>query len=322
MIENICNKLNLGNLIRFEEIKGGITNKMYKAITDKGEYALKILNTTKSNNIDELLDKIENSEIIANIAIDNYINAVAAIEFNNKYIQKIDDFYVLVYNWIDGSIKLSKEITLSDVKKVAHEQALLHAINIDNYKTNKMIFRQIHCNFDKYYNLLKDKDEDYLKMFKEKYNEFIKIYEKVYNNYLELDDKLVFTHKDLNRKNILWNSDVPYIIDWETALISDPSIDFFNSIWFLSNDVEETKFYEYAKEYLSIMNINISNGVYAGIIEECNWLYFSLERLFSNDENEINLGIDSIETSLIEIFNYYEKIPKMLNLLSSITKSH
>ena len=322
MFENICNRLNLGKIIKSNKMSGGITNQTYKITTIEGIYVIKIINKNRFKDNIDLLNEIENSEKIANIARKSGVNAICALEFNGRYIQRIDDFYVLIYNWVEGNVKFTNEIDLENVRKVARQQALLHQINIENFNLNNKVEKYKFNDYEKYYNLLKNRDEEYLVFFKQKYEEFIKMYKTIYDNYLKLNDKPAFTHKDLNRKNIIWNKEVPYIIDWETAKISDPSIDFFNSIWFLSNDGEENKFYEYAKTYLSIMGINIENGVYAGIIEECNWLYFSLLRLFSDDKTEVQLGIDSIESSLKEIFNYYNKIPLMLKMLKNITDSN
>ncbi len=115
----------------------------------------------------------------------------------------------------------------------------------------------------------------------------------------------------------MWNNSTPYIIDWETATIGNSSIDFFNSAWFLTADADEEKYKAFANSYFETNkfkdNINIS--AYSAIIEECNWLEFSLKRALaieSNDINEIDLGKNSINDSLTEIINYYNKIPMML----------
>lgn len=62
-------------------------------------------------------------------------------------------------------------------------------------------------------------------------------------------------------------------------------------------------------------DINIVS--YAAIIDECNWLEFSLKRAIgiqSKDESEINLGKNSVVPSLTEILNYYNKIPLMIKI--------
>ena len=68
-------------------------------------------------------------------------------------------------------------------------------------------------------------------------------------------------------------------------------------------------------------DINIS--AYASIIEECNWLEFSLKRalsIHSTNKDEIELGKDSIIGSLTEILNYYDKIPLMIDIINKINK--
>ena len=168
-----------------------------------------------------------------------------------------------------------------------------------------------------YYQKLKNTNDYWSRNFIEKFNILNEIYDKVYYNYNKLSDEKSYIHKDLNRKNIMWSSSTPYIIDWETATIGNPSIDFFNSAWFLTADADEEKYKAFANSYFKTNkfkdNINIS--AYSAIIEECNWLEFSLKRALaieSNDINEIDLGKNSINDSLIEIINYYNKIPMML----------
>jgi aminoglycoside phosphotransferase (APT) family kinase protein len=138
---------------------------------------------------------------------------------------------------------------------------------------------------------------------------------------MKLSNQLSYVHKDLNRKNVLWNDMDFRIIDWETSTIDNPSIDFFNSAWFLTNDIEEDKFKVFIKEYFSIMKLedDFEISAKASIIEECNWLAFSLRRalrLITEDEYEVNLGLDSIASSLKEILNYYSKIDLMLKYLN------
>jgi hypothetical protein len=122
----------------------------------------------------------------------------------------------------------------------------------------------------------------------------------------------------------MWDdNNTPHIIDWETATIGNPSLDFFNSAWFLSADVDYDKYYTFAKSYFSIMKLEDDTAVatYSAIIDECNWLEFSLKRalaIHSNNVDEIELGKNSIKSSLTEIINYYEKVPLMLEIIEKL----
>lgn len=299
-------------------VTGGITNSLYKLITTKGSYAIKIIHKSKIKQDSNLINEIEMSENISNIAKLNGINSLVALKLNNKYANNYEDVYFLIYEWCEGNVLLSKEITLEHLKIIARSLANLHKINI-NQKINIIKYEKIEYNY--YLDLLKNNEEQWAIFFKDNFHLLTKIYEDVFSNYNKLSNQLSYVHKDLNRKNIIWNKNIPIIIDWETSTISNPSLDFFNSAWFLTEDIKEDKFKVFTKEYLSIMDLDddLEVALNSAIIEECRWLEFSLKRALkiqSNQIDEINIGKDSIESSLKEIINYYEKIPLMKRYLN------
>lgn len=318
----ICQELNLGELIEESSIVvGGLTNKIYKVATDKATYAFKIINNDNIKNNPNLLKNIELSEVIANVAKDNGINAVSALKFNGTYIQSTNGLYLLVYQWINGKILLTKEITLNHLIIVANSLAKLHKIKVEGNRV-----KYLKINYKHYFDLLSTNEEEWSIFFKDNFDELNRIYDIVYDNYDKLSNQVSYVHKDLNRKNIMWSNDIPYIIDWETVTIGNPSLDFFNSSWFLTADVDIDKYYTFAKEYLSIMNLkdNVENSAYAAIIDECNWLEFSLKRalgIHSNNKEEIDLGKNSIKSSLTEILNYHKEVPLMLDIINEIDDS-
>ena len=319
IIKEIVETFNLGTLI--EEpivINGGLTNSLYKINTNKNKYAIKIINNSRIKQDSNLIEKLENSENIANIAKLNSINAVVALKINNKYVNKYKDTYFLLYEWCEGKVLLSKEITNNHLKVIADALANLHNIQVKNNNVNK--YEKV--NFNYYFDLLKNNEENYSIFFKNNFNKLITIYDEVYENYTKLSNQLSYVHKDLNRKNIIWNNDNYYIIDWETATISNPSLDFFNSSWFLTEDIKEEKYKIFTKEYLSKFKLedDLIVSIKSSIIEECMWLEFSLKRTLkinTKDSFEIELGKKSIESSLKEIINYYEKIPLMIKYLEN-----
>ena len=320
MIDKICEELNLGSLISTEMLFGGETNIVYKVKTTIGEYVIKLINSDRVKHNKKLISNIEKSEIIAVEALKNGVNAICAIKFKNKYVQCFNKQYFLVFKYFDGKVLLSREIKLKHVKKLAIELAKLHSIKVKKRKIN---FKYKKIDYKKYYNLLENTNEEWVLFFKENFNDLYNIYELVFNNYKKLSNQTVCIHNDYNRKNILWKNDIPYIIDWETASFGNPSIDFFLSAWFLTDDVDEKKYRIFVKTYFSMFKLkdNVHISIYAAIVEECNWLCFSLERalgLYSKSESEITLGKNAIVPSLTEIINYYRKIPVMIKITEEI----
>lgn len=311
LFNEVVKKYDIGNLIKEPiQLTGGITNRVFKLDTDKSNYILKILSTKNIN-------KYELSEGIASIAANNNINALCAIKYDNKYVNTINNTNVVLYPYYEGNVLLTKDLTLKHVEVLGKELAKLHKLqipsNIDITKYEKHDFNYLNSQLD---------SNDWNKLFKDNINNIITIYDKVYDSYSKLSNNYSYVHKDFNRKNVLWNNEEFKIIDWETSCIDNPSIDFFNSAWFLSNDIEEAKFNTFIDAYFSINTLpdDYNIGVYAALIEECNWLAFSIKRALgkiSNEGYEIELGMDSINSSTKEIINYYNKIDLMLKLLNN-----
>ena len=321
-INNINNLFNditklykLGDIIdKPERLSGGITNKVYKFKTKSGIYIVKIL--SKDN-----IDIIEKSEEISYIASQNNINALSAIKLDT-YVNRVGEYNVIIYPYYNGIILLTKELTLKHIKLLANSLARLHSIKINNSNNIKKYEKN---DYKELYELCLNNNDTRLDYFKNNIDKLLNIYEDVYSNYLKLSNQVSYVHKDFNRKNVLWNDMDFKIIDWETATIDNPSIDFYNSLWFLTNDFEENKLKVFIKEYFSIMKLddNIEIGIKAALIEECNWLAFSIKRalkIITNDEYEVNLGLNSIESSLNEIINYYTKIEDTLYIINKNIK--
>ena len=310
LFNNITKLYKLGDITgKPVKLTGGITNKVYKLSTNLGTYIIKILSK-------DTIDYIEKSENIASIAKDNGVNALGAIKLD-KYVNRVGENNVLVYPFYNGVVHLTKELTLEHVRLLANSLAKLHSIKVNE---NITINKYEKNNYKELYDISLNINDSRLDSFKNNIDKLIKVYDEVYSSYLKLSNQLSYVHKDFNRKNVLWNDMDFRIIDWETATIDNPSIDFFNSAWFLTNDIEEEKFKVFISEYFSIMKLDddFEISAKASIIEECNWLAYSLKRAFkliTEDEYEVNLGFDSIESSLTEIINYYDKIDLMLKYL-------
>ena len=135
-IDKLFKKLSLGTLeSKPVSVSGGILHNVYEVNTTQGKYAVKILNPyiikTKHS-----LQQIEFSETVARIAGNNGANAISAIEFNGKSIQKSDGKNCLIYHWFEGKSVTPNSV---DVDKCAIIGKLLAEIHNLDYSsiTNK-----------------------------------------------------------------------------------------------------------------------------------------------------------------------------------------
>ena len=319
-IEYILKQYNLGKLLQEpKKLAGGLTNQSYKIVTKQGAFVVKILNNANKNKLDE----IEFTEKINELAYKNGIKSLPAIKLNNTFIQQYEDVHFIIYPYFDGMVILSKEIDLDKCGRLARELAKIHSL--DTSKIEIPNTKQIYddkIDFKFYYDKTKDMDEEWANAFKDKYKIISNIYEKSYDAYKKLSRQKTFTHKDLNRLNVLWKDNDFVIIDWENAAFSNPSIDFFSTAWFLTDDVKEDKYKVFAREYFKTFKFkdSVETAVYAGMVDEIIWLEFNLKRslgVISKDKEEIKLGKTQIITPMTEIMNYYSKIGKMIEILKN-----
>jgi len=100
-IEKLCRTLNLGEVVGApRSISGGFLHKMYGVETNKGKYAIKNLNPNIMVRPKAMMNFIH-SEQVANLS-SAYVPSLPAKIFNGSSIQKIDNLFFLVFDWVEG----------------------------------------------------------------------------------------------------------------------------------------------------------------------------------------------------------------------------
>lgn len=104
IIGKLCGKYRLGRVIKPPlAVTGGLLHKMYRVATDKGEYAVKILNPNIMKR-DNVLNNMIHSEQISN-ELKNKINLIGAKEFDSKRVIMLDEYYFMVFEWLEYNLK-------------------------------------------------------------------------------------------------------------------------------------------------------------------------------------------------------------------------
>jgi len=94
-LKKFCKKNNLGNVIGISKLIGGLMHKMFKVETDKGIYAIKVLNSEVMSRNDAYNNFVI-SETISNLAKDNGIIVSSALPINGNYLTNYNDKYYMV----------------------------------------------------------------------------------------------------------------------------------------------------------------------------------------------------------------------------------
>ena len=147
--------LNLGKLIEEpSRVSGGLTHKMYKIVTDKNKYIVKLLNPNIMKRPTALgnFEKADKFEIMFQ---ENNIEAIYSLEFNGKKMQLQDGQYFYVYNWYDGKSLKGNEIKNINCEKIGKQLAEIHNITL---KEENWIEDRKNIDWKYYIDLAKEKE--------------------------------------------------------------------------------------------------------------------------------------------------------------------
>ena len=333
ILSKVMLEYNLGQIIANPiRVNGGLSHKMYKVKTNQGTYAVKELNSGIMKREDAYKNFVF-SEKVTDIAKENGISAVASIKFNNDIMKKVDEKYYMIFEWLDGYVLKAKEITIEHCKKIGNILAQIH--NIDFSSTcNNNFQKETYKMFD--WNFYVQKAQEYNK----KYVNLILNNQKLLEN-LNLksteamkcaDKNMIISHRDLDRKNVMWQENNPFIIDWEASGYVNPIIEVISTAYYWSGgeieELDKTKFQSFLNEYKKISHIKIDESidklVYANFYSGLNWLEYNLKRSmcignkYDNDEirlaeNEVIKSINDIKYNISQIDTIIDIMKKGVN---------
>lgn len=286
-MEKLIKKFDLGSqIIKVTQIHGGLSNRLYRVETDQAEYAIKKLNKTLMQNKAEF-ERIIFAEKVARIAEENGILVVRALEFENKIIHKIDGDYYMIFNWNYGSHIQPEDVTDEICNIIGELLAKIHNLDFSKIEAEKSKEMQIRTiDWNSLAKIAKEQNKYYYKDLVENIEILYEINKKT-NEALEYaKSNLIISHRDLIKKNILWNNNIPTVIDWESSGYVNPTVELVQVCWNWTNgDVGKFEFEKFeiiVNSYLqNIKNYkkeDMKKLIYANLWEAIEWLEYNLKR--------------------------------------------
>lgn len=330
-IERFCERYNLGKVISIIKISGGLMHKMFKVETTNGIYCIKVLNKEVMSRSDAYNNFIV-SENISNLANKSGIPVSSALSIDGNYINKLDYYYYMVFNYIDGKVLNDDEITTYHCKKIGSILGRLH--NLD-YKSiglepNIVEYKRLY-DWESYINNTNFNNMEYRKLYLDNYKKYNSILKRANECFNESNINQTICHMDMDPKNVMWNNN-PIVIDWECAKVANPERELLEDAlcWsgFLSNNFDKDKFISVFKEYSkyrSINNIDWYDVICGNLVGRFEWLKYNLERslgIISNDSEEINIASREVSKTINEINRYLLLIGTMYNLINSLSTNN
>ncbi|QGM31784.1 M20/M25/M40 family metallo-hydrolase [Psychrobacillus sp. FSL K6-2843] len=136
LFKKLSDESQLGEIIGVPvSISGGLLHKTYAIETDKGKYAVKILNPQIMLRPDAMMNYI-NSERVANL-VSKKVPAVPAKIIYGNFIQTIDSQFYIVFDWIESITLESSVINSSHSEKIGSILADIHGTDFSELQLKK-----------------------------------------------------------------------------------------------------------------------------------------------------------------------------------------
>ncbi|HAT8893442.1 TPA: aminoglycoside phosphotransferase family protein [Legionella pneumophila] len=325
-LEIICKKLNIQ--IPGEPPKrvyGGLLHKMWYLESNNFKFAVKQLND-RIQLTEEVRFQYELTEEIAFQFSQHNIPAVHAIKTENNYLIFSEVEAFLVYPWITAKALDKDAISEIHALKIAALLAKIHRINLNIPELSAQEF-DIHPN--EKISVLIDQSASQNLVFKEqlKSNQGIIIeLNDLYQKAIPiLQSSSVVSHGDLDQKNVLWDkNNAPFLIDWESARKLNPTYEIVNCALDWSG-ITTPLFHKplfikmlrtYASSGITINHAHLEAAFYGVLGNWINWLVYNIERSFSSDKEQQNIGIEQVLQVLPTIIQVKMNSTELIQLVT------
>jgi len=327
-IKRFCETNNLGIVKNITKLNGGFMHKMYKVETNKGIYAIKLLNPEVMSRKDAYNNFVV-SESISNLAKNNGIPVSSALNINNNYINIFEDQYYMVFDYINGKVLIDEEITIEHCKKIGELLSKIHSLDYSslNIKPQIVEYKKLY-DWEKYINDVNFDKMTYKDLYLNNYKKYNSILKRANERYNASNKIQTICHRDMDPKNVMWDKNNPIIIDWESASLENPYRELLEDAlcWsgFLSNSFNEEKFVAVINSYAknkSIENVDWFDIICGNLVGRFGWLKYNIERslgIKSNDLEEKKLAEKEVIKTIEEINRYLELIGTMYNIFNKL----
>ena len=327
-IAGFCTHYNLGKVLSITKLTGGLMHQMYKVETSNNIYAIKVLNREVISR-PEAYANFVTSETIANYLALNHISVSNALKINNNYLNKYEDDYYMVFNFINGKVLKDDEITNMHCAKIASVLAEIH--NLDYQDLNLIPKITKYTEIYDWSSYLKNPNFNkmpYQELYLNNYLKYPSLQQRANERFNNINKDYTLSHQDLDPKNVMWQDNKPILIDFEAATISCPYQELLEVAlcWsgFLNNNFSEKKFTTFIKTYLKerpLPDIAWYDVICGNLINRFNWLNYNLKRslgLLTKDEDEISLATKEVTETINEINRYLDLIGPLTNIIENI----
>ncbi len=299
------------------QVEGGLLHKMYRVSTDKGVYAVKVLNPEIMKRPAALRNTVNSEKIAA--AFQSLIPVVAALEIGGKQIHELNGTHYMIFNWVEGASIFPPRITRENcyaigqvLGKIHHKKLAIDGVTPEEDGTAMFAW-------DKYQELLQGYENEAWAIRYQSAVSDLKSWNQAACDAQEVLTKtLVISHRDLDPKNVMWNDNTPLIIDWEAAGYVNPYQEFLEVVNYWADDgrgglLKEhfDALFDAYTQHVKLDNVDW-NAVFAGSrMGMLGWLEYNVKRALGIEaatSDEVQLGKEQVLGTIKDLYAYQGKV--------------
>lgn len=320
ILEDICQQYDLGVLECSPlPLKGGFLHKMYSIFTDKGKYAVKLLNPYIMRR-DTAMENYRRAEELELMLENNDLPIIPALQFAGRKMQHIGGQYFYLYEFYEGRSLKSNEIKEIHCRKIGNLLAKIHCIDC---REEQQIRDEIHVDWDYYIEQLETQNQDLCQLLKD--NRAVLYESQTNGNFAikKLPNVVCVCHNDMDSKNVLWNGNDCRLIDLECLDYSSPYIELYELALCWSGyekcNIDFNLFRSFLRAYAEAGGKLLTDleTAYWSNYGRLEWLEYNVKRSLGIEcaQNEVKTGISEVKNTMAQIIYYYNTKDKILNSL-------
>lgn len=334
ILTKLCEKYSLGEMQREAlPAEGGLLHRMYHVVTDRGDYAIKLLNPDIMKRPAALGNMMASESIARAMAAhggkwttksaskqpSEAIPALPALEFGGRQLLVLEQNdapqYAFVYPWLNDARSLyAPEIGEAHCRWMGRILGLIHQADLQpgdlRIETEREEVRPL-------YNW-----QDYLSLAQRQEAPWRSAYEAILPDLLRWDraavealetsrSRQVISHRDLDPKNVLWQGTRPWVIDWEAAGSVNPFQELLEVLNYWGREKSsgyvpslcQAVLQEY-RQYMNLEGVNWTPVFACSYDGMLGWLEYTLKKALGLEGDDPALGTRQMLSACQELRLY------------------
>ncbi len=224
--EEACALLGLGTITSPPQpVSGGFLHTMASLSTDRGQYAVKLLNPSIMER-DAALGNYREAERLERLLEKKGLPILPALAFDGRKMQVLRGQYFYVFPYFKGRALTPGEITAAHCREIGKILAGIHGVD---RKPSVCKRQELHIDWAFYCAALEREQPGLSALLRENIELLEKSQERGNRALSALPQEAAVCHNDLDPKNALWQGDVCRVIDLECLSYDNPYLELLDT---------------------------------------------------------------------------------------------